>query len=148
MGRLFIIDSKEAGTDGGDFTSGDWRKRILNTIVYNTISGSSLSDSQITLPAGTYYMRASAPAYSVGAHQTRLYDVTGDSMITEGSSEYTPTDSGVANRSFLLSFFTIAAQKVFEFQHMCESTKNTVGMGHAAGYESEIYAIVEIIEIV
>lgn len=49
------------GTHGGTFTAGAWRTRDLNTVLTNTISGASLSNNQITLPAGKYYVEASAP---------------------------------------------------------------------------------------
>ena len=68
---LHLQDQKTSGTEGGNFTSGAWNTRTLNTEVTDTI-GSTLSSNQFTLPAGTYYIEASAPAYSVGRHLSRL----------------------------------------------------------------------------
>ena len=65
---LHIQDQKPQGTNGGTFTSGAWRTRDLNTVLTNTITGASLADNQITLPAGKYYVEASAPAYQTFAH--------------------------------------------------------------------------------
>lgn len=147
MGRLFIIDSKASGVNGGGFTTGDWRKRDLNTILRNTISA-TLSSSQITLPAGTYIVRASAPGCQIGAHQTRFYNITDASITAAGTSEYVSSATYLAsNRSFLSYSFTIVVAKVFEFQHRCNTTRATYGMGYAVGSgENEVYAIVEIIK--
>ncbi|MBK9322713.1 MAG: hypothetical protein IPM97_07165 [Bdellovibrionaceae bacterium] len=78
-GELLIVDEKPANTAGGTFTSGSWQTRTLNTTRFNTIPGASLASNQITLPAGTYYVRAVAPTGepSVWEHKAILYNVTG-----------------------------------------------------------------------
>ena len=98
----------------------------------NEISGASLASNQITLPAGTYYIFASA---NVGAnparHTAKLRNTTDSSDTIIGTSEQTTGDS---NRSFVMGRFTISAQKVFELQHICSSTTNVDGFGTNANF--------------
>lgn len=137
---LHLQDQKATNTDGGTFTSGDWRTRTLNTEVTDEI-GSTLSSNQFTLPAGTYEINATAPARNVGSHKLRLRNITDGSDTLIGISEYmSPTNTG-ANRATLRGRFTIAAEKTFELQHRCSSSESTVGFGAASNFSvTEIYA--------
>ena len=69
---LHIRDEKAQNTAGGTFTSGAWRTRDLNTVKTNEITGASLAANQITLPAGTYWVEWSAPAYVVNQNQSKF----------------------------------------------------------------------------
>lgn len=141
---LHVIDSKSAGTEGGTFTSGDWRTRTLNTVSTNEISGASLSSNQITLPAGTFFIIASAPGHQVNRHQARLRNTTDGTTTLAGTTEYAGVDAATAggmSRSFIVGRFTIAAQKVFEIQHQSSVTKSGDGFGNAADHgETELYS--------
>ena len=142
---LHVRDEKASGTNGGDFTSGAWRTRTLNTIKTNEITGASLSSNQITLPTGTYYINASAPGYDVTRHQTALYNITDSSFEIIGTSEYTNSADLVQTRSFVSGRFTISGQKTFELQHRCEVTKVTFGFGVGSNFSQiGVFANVEI----
>jgi len=145
---LHIEDQKTSGTGGGTFTSGAWQTRNLNTVVTNAISGASLSSNQIILPAGKYYIEASAPAYQVNMHKTKLYNVTDTADIILGTQLYSPSSEGNEDRSFLCGEFTITAQKTIELQHRCQTTRVTYGYGNAwgAGF-TELYSVVKIWKI-
>ena len=123
---LHVRDEKANDTDGGTFTSGDWRTRDLNTIKTNEITNASLSSNQITLPSGTYYIDAFAPVYNVQRHQTALYNITDSAFQIIGTSEYIV---GSVNKSFVKGRFTISAQKTFELQHRCTNTESGDGLG-------------------
>ena len=60
-----ICDQKDSTTDGGDFTTGAWRTRNLNTEIADPDGIVSISSNQFTLQAGTYLIKWSAPAYDV-----------------------------------------------------------------------------------
>lgn len=142
-----FVDEKAATTEGGTFTSGDWRTRVLNTTRgTNSITGSSLSSNQFILPSGSYRILASCPAYFVELHQCKLRNITDSSNVLIGTSEYCATAVGVSNRSFLSGIFTITAQKTFEIQHRCTQTQSSNGFGR--GYSDfgnvQVYTIVEI----
>jgi hypothetical protein len=143
---LHVRDEKSANTGGGTFTSGAFQTRTLNTSVTNEISGASLSSNQITLPSGTYYIEASAPAFAVTRHKAKLRNTTDSSDTLIGTSEITYNlDSTVSTCSFVTGRFTIAAQKTFELQHRCENTKTTDGFGIENNFSVvEVFADVQI----
>jgi hypothetical protein len=137
-------DQKTQNTDGGSFSSGAWRTRDLNTATYNTISGASLASNQMTLPAGTYLIDASAQAYNAQRHQIRLYNITDSSITTTGQSSYDSLEQG---ESLIKSQFVIAAQKDFEIQHRCENSQANSGFGLASNFGTEVYTQVIITKV-
>lgn len=144
---LCYVDEKTQNTVGGDFTSGAWRTRVLNVERADDGGHGSLSSNQITLQVGTYIIQASAPAYAVNRHQTRLYNITDAAATLSGTSEYAGSTDAVYNRSFIAGQFTIDAAKVFELQHRCETTVATRGFGVEANFQTEVYSIVELWKI-
>lgn len=144
---LCYQDQKAANTAGGGFTSGAWRTRDLNTEVADSGGHGSVASNQITLAAGTYRVRGSAPAFYVGQHKTRLRNVTDGVTLALGTSEYTNPGASTGydqTRSILIGRFTLAGSKVLEVQHQCNSTRATDGFGQASNFgESEVYAEIE-----
>ena len=141
---LHIQDEKPQGTNGGTFTSGEWRTRDLNTIKTNEITGASLTSNQITLPAGKYWIEWSCPARDVVTHQTRLYNITDDIVIMLGTSEFMSGSTSVLTRSFGSGIFTLNAQKTLEIQHICSRSQSGNGFGQAGDMATEVYSIVKI----
>lgn len=143
---VLIVDQKTQNTQGGTFTNGAWRTRDLNTEVSDVAGIASISSNQFTLAAGTYRIRASAPAYAVDVHRTRLYNVTDAAVVQNGTSEYTApsTVNSDQTRSQIDFEFTIATSKTFEIQHRCITTRATVGLGVASNLAEEIYTVVEL----
>ncbi len=141
-----ITDEKTDGSDGGTFTSGGWRVRVLNTIHTDNGSIVAVASNQITLDAGVYRVRASAPAQQVAAHQTRWRDVTNSNTISYGTVEQAPVGTAVQTRSFVESEFTVADDgTLFELQHICGTTKSGSGEGLSGSFSvAEIYSIVEL----
>jgi hypothetical protein len=129
---LHVREEQAANTEGGTFTSGAWRTRTLNTTKTNEISGASVGSNQITLPAGTYFIDASAPAVLCAEHKAKLANITDTSDTIIGSSEAAGTASAAAARSVVQGRFTIADVKVFELQHRCSTTRSTDGLGRAS----------------
>lgn len=148
-GQMIVVDQKASGTDGGTFTSGAWRTRTLNTVRTNSIGGvAALASNQITLPAGSYVVEASAPAMRVDSHQTRLQNITAGTTLDMGTSELTEQGGSiVTNRSFVFSKFTLAVDSVIELQHRCATTFATQGLGFAGSFGSEVYSVVKVTRI-
>jgi hypothetical protein len=141
-------DSKSSGTDAGTFTSGGWRTRTINTELQNTITSASLSSNQITLPAGTFYLDASAPAFQTSSNNLRWYNITDSAQVAVGTNSYALYTNDVMMNASLRCTFTIAATKVFELQHYGAVTKNTSGFGVGGGLGyNEIYAQISIIKV-
>jgi hypothetical protein len=138
---LHVRDEKADNTDGGTFTSGAWRTRTLNTEVTNEISGASLAANQITLPAGTYEIEATAPGWNCGDHKTKLCNITDTADTIVGTTESAGAANNSNGRSLVRGRFTIAGAKVFELQHRCSTTAATTGFGQGAGFGVvEVYA--------
>ncbi len=148
---LHIQDQKPQGTDGGTFEAGAWRTRDLNTVLTNTIPGASLANNQITLPAGKYYVEASAPInstlnYIVGV-QAKLYNNTlsSDILIGQGNRHFANTHSG--NSAFNSTIFGIIALEntsIITLQHRCGVNQATYGFGYAANFTTEVYSDIRI----
>jgi hypothetical protein len=143
---LHVRDEKSNQTAGGTFTSGAWQTRTLNTSMTNEISGASLSSNQITLPIGTYFIHASASVYHVDQHKLKLRNTTDSSDTLIGTSMYSGDNTETSTTSFVVGRFTIAAQKTFELQHRCATTKDSNGFGVSSVWsgEVEVYADVQI----
>lgn len=140
-----IRDEKSAGTNGGTFTSGDWRTRDLTATSVDEI-GVSLSSNQFTLPAGEYEIEIHAPALHVGRHQARLQNITDAETTLLGASTYSDdTPPKAQNVSYVGGKFTIDESKTFEVQHQCETTNSSVGFGLSNSFSSvEVYTTVEL----
>lgn len=141
---VIIEDQKASGTNGGTFTAGADRTRTLNTEVRDVYNICTLSSNRFTLPAGTYFIEWSAPAYAVDAHQTLLYNVTGAAEIKRGSSEYTPNSTGVVTKSIGQTTVTISVSSAFEIRHRCQTSFANTGLGFPASFGTEVYTIVKI----
>lgn len=141
---ILIQDQKSSGTAGGTFTSGAWRTRDLNTEVSDSGNHASVASNQITLAAGTYQFRISAPALYVNAHQAKLYNVTDSSDVALGqTSQSCPTGNGDVTCSVISGVFTISSAKVFEVRHQCVSTEASDGFGFGASWGTNIYTSCE-----
>ena len=141
-----LTDEKTAGTDGGGFTSGAWRTRDLQNVVYDGI-GITFSTNEFVLPAGNYLIQWSAPAYSVNLHTSRLYDVTGTAAIEQGSTEIASSLLGhyadvVQTRSIGSARVTPSGTNNYKIEHHCEDTYASEGFGHAGNFGAEVYTIV------
>ena len=139
---LHVRDEKASGTQGGTATAGTQHVRDLNTVKTNEITGASLSSNQITLPAGTYFVSARAPAFMVSNHKIFLYNTTDTSNALIGSSNYSDATYQSSCDSTLLGRFTISAQKVFELKHDVDQTRSSNGLGVGVGLSGavEVYA--------
>lgn len=137
---IHVQEQQTAGTDGGTFTSGAWRTRVLNTVVTNEITGASLSSNRITLPAGTYEAIGRAPARACNLHKTKLVDVTNTADLIIGSASQSNASVAATFESHFMGRFTLAGSAAIEVQHQCETTAATTGLGIAAGFsEVEVY---------
>ena len=135
---LHVQNQQTAGTQGGTSTSLTLHTRVLNTVVYNGITGASLAANQITLPAGTYYVNAQASGHSSRRNRIQLYNVTDAGIELLGVSQYALIDG---NSPFLRGEITIAAEKDFELRHYIENGFATAGLGysHLIG-RTEVYS--------
>jgi hypothetical protein len=145
---IAVFNETQASASGGTFTSGAWQTRVLNTTNASQ-SWASLASNQVTLTSGTYIFEASAPAYLVDNHQSRIQNITDASTVSLGSSELSVSSASYATtRSVCVCTVTIASTKVFELQHRCTTTKATDGFGPSTGIGAgELYAVLKITKV-
>jgi hypothetical protein len=145
-GQLFHArEEQTSGTDAGGFTSGSFVKRVLNQTKTNEVSSASLSNSVISLPAGTYYCEASAPGYRVSNHQLKLRNTTDSADLLIGQSARSDNDVDAMTLASVSGRFTLSGTKSIELQHRCQDTKTTNGLGIAGGFGVvEVYADIKI----
>lgn len=126
---IHVRDQKPAGTAGGTFTAGSLLQRTLNTVMFNSISGASLASNAISLPAGEYYVEASAPAYAVNRHQAVLYNVTDSVGVIVGTSEFAHASYQGSSSSIIRGRISLAAPKSVDIRHICETSAAVAGFG-------------------
>ena len=139
--HVIVEDRKTAGTNGASSVAATWVRRDLTTLVRNTI-GASLASNQVTLPAGTYFARWTAPAYKTRGHKTRLYDVSSSATIAYGTSEWAEYDGYVQNSSSGSSVFTLATTGTIALDHY--TLLGSGLMGKSSGVGTEVYSRLEI----
>ena len=140
-----ICDEKANDTDGGSFTSGDWRTRDLNTEIADPDGIVSIASNQFTLGAGSYLVEASAPSYHLNQHQLRLYNATDSSVVQYGGNAYATSGDNVQTHAFVVARLTITANKAFEIQHRCSTTKTSNGFGIGINFgNANIFTVVKI----
>jgi len=142
-----ICDQKAYDTDGGTFTASTVTTRDLNTEISDADGIVSIAGNEFTLQAGTYFIRASAPAFFVQRHVAWLHNETDGAVVQYGTAEYAEAINGHVGRSFISARVTISGAKDFRIKHRCEGpTKSTNGLGVKNSYSASnsIYTIVEI----
>jgi len=139
-----IADQKSTGTNGGTFSVGAWRERDLQTELFDPDGIVSISSNQFTLAAGTYFISWKCPAYAVGNHQSRLYNVTDAAEVAVGMS-CTDGTYGITIVATGSARTTITGSKTFSIEHQGQYTLATYGFGYNFGLSSkEQYTMVEI----
>jgi hypothetical protein len=141
-----VCEQQTTGTAGGTFTQGSWVTRVINTEVSDSGGHCSISSNQITLVAGTYTYRISAPAFYCNSNQARLQNITDAATEAVGTLEISDNalGNGVMSHSVIVGKMTLAASKTFEVQHQCQTTRNTNGLGVASVFSvPEIYTVAE-----
>jgi hypothetical protein len=139
-----ITETYSIATNGGTFSSGSWQVRTLNTSDIDPGTGITLSSNQISIPAGTYIIEASAPGCNVGNHAIRLYNVTSSTVDAFGTSENSSNNDVVfiSTRSSLKLKLVLNQTTVYELQHICQNTRIGDGLGSASGWQTEVYSTV------
>ena len=141
----YYEEQESAATDAGTMTSGTWHVRALSVEVADPDGIGALSSNKVTLQAGTYFARWSAPARQVDRHQTRLYNDTDSSVIAYGETYQTHyTDDNSTGTSSGATRFTISGAKDIALQHKCNYTQANYGQGLHNNFGTEVYALLEI----
>tara|TARA_B100000282_G_scaffold48961_1_gene30829 strand:+ start:1141 stop:1773 length:633 start_codon:yes stop_codon:yes gene_type:complete len=140
-----IADVKSNTTNGGTFTTGDWRVRDLQTEVADADGIVSLSNNQFTLPqAGSYFIHARMPYMMVGFCKMKLYNVTDSSDVIQSEAGYSSTGVSANFYIDLKTRITIASSKAFDIRMAGQVTRSSYGYGYASQFGPETYTTVVI----
>jgi len=113
-------DIKPEDTSPGNFISGIWVTRTLNTTTFDNSENINLDNNIIQLSPGTYLIECSTPAYNTDNHSARLQNITNNTSVLIGTLEIA-LNNDVCTRSFIIGVITISEQSNFEIQHWCLS---------------------------
>lgn len=143
--------SHAAPGDAGASIAGE-QTRALNTSDGSLSGAATLRGDVITLQPGTYVVRGSAPAFSVGGHQAFLSTSPDFARILVGTTEHSGAGMGLdisASRSCFAGRVVVRdAPADFVVRHYTAQAHADFGLGVAAGSGAgEIYTTVEITQV-
>lgn len=144
-----LSEQQASNTNSGQFTSGSWQTRVINT-EQDPDSIVSISSNKFIPIAGTYKIYAVCPAYAVSGHKAKLYNVTAATDVLFGQDSYGLLGSGDAQvTSDIIGTFTANGTDEYEIRHYCNVTRATNGYGVSTIIASvnEVYLLVELMKI-
>jgi len=142
MNDLIILqDQKASGNAGGDFNSGSFVTRDLNTEVVDTANRCALASNQFTLQPGRYRIIAQSQAIECEAHQLRIYNVTDSAAVAVGLNAFAYTGAGgpVMSTAQVWGYVVITAEKTYRIEHRCQTSRSFYGRGMNHGWGTEVY---------
>lgn len=140
-----FTDQKASGNNGGQCSTGAWTTRTLNTTIFSNLTSASLNSNEITLGAGTYYIRASAPAMQTGLNSLRIYNVTTSSTLANGQATFMGASSSITNLPTVTTAVTLTTTTTIRFEQYCalQSSSTDFGVG---GPDTTEFLTVEILQ--
>lgn len=129
VGYIKVSDKKGTGVSGGTSIQGV-QDRTLNTIEFNDISGASLTNDTVVLPAGSYEVYVRAPVQGGSGCRSILANIT-DTTVINGNSDFAGT--GVVANCILNNKFTITAAKSFKVRTYMQTAIANNGLGISTG---------------
>ena len=148
--QIAIFNETQAqNTDGGTSVANAWTKKVLNTSVYNTITGCSIASSVITLPAGTFSIEATAPFHSPARAKMKLRNTTAGTDAIIGMSDWCASGVDAQINPPVIGTVVTTASTNFELQYYITNALGTNGLGVASNIAStsEVYATIYIEKI-
>ena len=144
-------ETQASGTSGGTNATTTWTKRVLNTSVYNSITGCSIASSVITLPAGTFLVTSDSPYLYTGRVKVKLRNTTASSDAIIGGNAYVnPTSADVVVIAPLTGTVVTTGSTNFELQYYAAfagGATNGLGVANSIASISEVYATITIEKI-
>lgn len=141
---VMLQQTMAAGNNGGGMSPVEtWIKRDLNS-KQGDMSLADLSSGVITPANGVYIVYGWATIYQCIRNVTRLRNVTQNTTVVHGSSEYAGYGHSVTIKSIIAGIITANGTDEYEFQHMSTdnfgSPAQGVEVGGALDNEIEVYA--------
>jgi hypothetical protein len=137
-----VSETQAIGVDAGASINGT-SVRALNTEDFDGGNNVTIAASKITLKAGIWKVYGTVPSNAGAGSKSQAYlidDVAGTKII-KGTSEV--ATAGGSTKSILVGIVTLAADTVLRIDHHCD-TALAGGLGKAAGFDTEVYTILEL----
>lgn len=144
VGNYVLVQTLHASNTVADaFNNGADVTVPLNTLVSDSgsIASFNAGTNTLTLPAGTYRVRASVMGYQVGLFQAWLYDSTHNTVIARGSVASSDVLTANVGISLISGRFTIAGATTFILQAHGTSAGS---FGPQCALGQEVYASLEL----
>jgi len=121
-----LIHVQEQGTQGGSSNGKSGKRRALNTVVYNNLTGASLNEANntVVLPQGNFYAEAAGAAYRVKAHRVKIINITdANTVVALGTIAWSPNDANASQTySYASGRFSANANDEIAVVHYCEES--------------------------
>lgn len=131
LGVVVVADTKPRGTSGGPATTDTWVLRTLGELS-DERNLASFSANKFKLVPGKYFIFISCPAYNIGRHQARLFDVTNTQVVAWGTSVES-TAAGITSNSIICGFFEVTdANTEYQIEHWVQTAAGSNDFGVAA----------------
>jgi len=147
-----LVERTNNGVAAGGAVTGTWQIRgaATNWVEAWRVPVASFATfdagGKVTLPVGTYYVEASAPAFKTGKHICRLVRYNVSNVVQEtfyGSSSTSPAAAALVTTTSVKAKITVAnSNDYLQLEHYSELTEAVDGLGQAAssGGTYEVYA--------
>lgn len=122
-------DVKGYNVDGGTSIADAWTKRTLNTVIYNDISGATLSSDAVNLPAGTYYVEGSAVIYGLAASSSIAIFKDGVRSSLQSINKYDTSTGNSPSAETVAGVVTLSSPGVIDIRYYIGVGTSTNGLG-------------------
>lgn len=142
----YYVDQKDNGVHGGAAIIGA-QVRELNKSVFEYGDSITRNGNTIRLKTGLYYVEGSAPAYTIGAHRTYVFQMkpSGKDAKIHGTSEHNLPSGSTTTRSHFRGMLEVTEEEAeadFQIWHYLDQAHGLgADLGHGLGHDGnpEIY---------
>ena len=119
---MHVREELSNGASPASSSASTWNTRALQTTSINQISGASLASNVVTLPAGTYYIEASAEAVVTDDNRLRIRKTSGTATtLLVGPGNRAGSGISYVTPAIIQGRFTLSETSDIELQHYTES---------------------------
>lgn len=149
-----VLRQREAhGTNGGSFSNGADRVRILNVVEHDNDGGDysgkefvtlDTGTGEFTLEAGAYLIFFQAQAQDCGDHRAKITNDAGTTLIT-GDNAFSNTAYNNTTISQGWGRVNNSSSEGYFLKHRCQTSKTTTGFGRDSNFGSELEFYAQVI---
>lgn len=144
MKYVKIAEFYPADSNAPALTPGTWQPRQFLTVETDETGGVSVpSAGVVAVAAGSYIVRARAPGWGCGSHQARLWDLTRNLPLLDGSNAWSGSPASPSqDDSCVVGKIVLTQPTQLQLQHNCNVPGGYGGV--ATGFGTETYAVLEL----